>query len=128
MAKLIYSAITSLDGYVEDEDGNFDWAAPDEEVHSFVNDLERPVGTYLHGRRMYETIPLRVNAGVCSNQRGTRPAAGSAHGALRGPARVCRRPPVLVVAVTDCGRCPLDQPGFARIGRSTTCTRTPTTR
>ena len=56
MAKLIYSAITSLDGYVADEDGNFDWAAPDEEVHSFVNDLERPVGTYLYGRRMYEVM------------------------------------------------------------------------
>jgi dihydrofolate reductase len=64
VAKLIYSAITSLDGYVADEDGNFDWAAPDEEVHTFVNDLERPVGTYLYGRRMYEvmvaweTLPL----------------------------------------------------------------------
>jgi dihydrofolate reductase len=56
MAKLIYSAITSLDGYVADEDGNFDWAAPDEEVHSFVNDLERSVGTYLYGRRIYETM------------------------------------------------------------------------
>jgi dihydrofolate reductase len=56
MAKLIYSAITSLDGYVADEDGNFDWAAPDEEVHSFINDLERPVGTYLYGRRIYETM------------------------------------------------------------------------
>ena len=51
MAKLIFSGITSLDGYVADEDGNFDWAAPDEEVHSFVNDLERPIGTYLYGRR-----------------------------------------------------------------------------
>ena len=58
MAKLIYSAITSLDGYVADEDGNFDWSAPDEEVHRFVNDLERPVGTYLYGRRMYEVIEL----------------------------------------------------------------------
>ena len=56
MAKLIYSAITSLDGYVADEAGNFDWAEPDEEVHAFVNDLERPVGTYLLGRRMYETM------------------------------------------------------------------------
>jgi dihydrofolate reductase len=56
MAKLIYSAITSLDGYVADEDGNFDWAAPDEEVHTFVNDLERAVGTYLYGRRMYEVM------------------------------------------------------------------------
>jgi len=56
VAKLIYSAITSLDGYVADEDGNFDWAEPDEEVHSFVNDLERSVGTYLYGRRMYEVM------------------------------------------------------------------------
>jgi dihydrofolate reductase len=56
VAKLIYSAITSLDGYVEDADGRFDWAAPDEEVHAFVNDLERPIGTYLYGRRMYETM------------------------------------------------------------------------
>jgi dihydrofolate reductase len=58
MATLIYSAIASLDGYVADEDGNFDWAAPDEEVHAFVNDLERPVGTYLYGRRMYETMAV----------------------------------------------------------------------
>ena len=56
MAKLIYTAIASLDGYIEDESGKFDWAAPDEEVHTFVNDLERPVGTYLYGRRMYETM------------------------------------------------------------------------
>jgi dihydrofolate reductase len=56
MAKLIYSAITSLDGYVEDAEGKFDWAAPGEEVHAFVNDLERSVGTYLYGRRMYETM------------------------------------------------------------------------
>jgi dihydrofolate reductase len=56
MAKLIYSAIASADGYVEDAAGRFDWAAPDEEVHRFVNDLERPVGTYLYGRRMYETM------------------------------------------------------------------------
>ncbi|MGH7764030.1 MAG: dihydrofolate reductase family protein [Candidatus Dormibacteraceae bacterium] len=56
MAKLIYSVIVSLDGYVADEKGNFDWAEPDEEVHRFVNDLERPIGTYLYGRRMYETM------------------------------------------------------------------------
>ena len=56
MAKLIYSSLASLDGYVADEKGNFDWAAPDEEVHTFVNDLERPAGTYLYGRRMYETM------------------------------------------------------------------------
>ncbi len=56
MAKLIYSAIASADGYVEDSGGSFDWAAPDEELLGFVNDLERPVGTYLYGRRMYETM------------------------------------------------------------------------
>jgi dihydrofolate reductase len=56
MSKLIYSGLASLDGYTEDATGNFDWAAPDEEVHQFVNDLERGVGTYLYGRRMYETM------------------------------------------------------------------------
>lgn len=56
MAKLIYSALMSLDGYVADEDGKFDWAQPDEEVHTFVNDLDRSVGTYLLGRRMYEVL------------------------------------------------------------------------
>jgi dihydrofolate reductase len=56
MAKLIYSAIASLDGYVADEDGKFDWAEPDEEAHAFVNDLSRPVGTFLLGRRMYEVL------------------------------------------------------------------------
>jgi dihydrofolate reductase len=56
MARLIYSTIASLDGYVADADGNFKWAAPDEEVHAFVNELERPVGTYLYGRRMYEVM------------------------------------------------------------------------
>jgi dihydrofolate reductase len=56
IAKLIYSSISSLDGYVADEAGNFDWAAPDEEVHAFINDLDRPLGTYLYGRRMYETM------------------------------------------------------------------------
>lgn len=56
MARIIYTAITSLDLYMADEDGNFDWAAPDEEVHAFVNDLERSVGTYLYGRRLYEVM------------------------------------------------------------------------
>ena len=56
MARLIYNAIMSVDGYTADASGNFDWAAPDEEVHAFVNDLLRPVGTYLYGRRMYETM------------------------------------------------------------------------
>jgi dihydrofolate reductase len=56
VAKLIYSAIMSLDGYIADEDGSFDWAVPDEEVHAFINDLIRPFGTYLYGRRMYEMM------------------------------------------------------------------------
>jgi len=56
MTHLIYSAISSLDGYIEDMEGNFDWAAPDEEVHRFINDLERTAGTYLLGRRLYETM------------------------------------------------------------------------
>ncbi len=56
MARLIYSAISSLDSYIEDADGNFDWAMPDEEVHRFINNLERSAGTYLYGRRMYETL------------------------------------------------------------------------
>lgn len=56
MARLIYSTIASLDGYIADEDGNFDWAVPDEEVHAFINDLVRPLGTYLYGRRMYEMM------------------------------------------------------------------------
>lgn len=58
MAKLTYIAITSLDGYIEDEKGRFDWAMPDAEVHSFVNDLERPIGIHLYGRRMYETMAV----------------------------------------------------------------------
>ena len=56
MAKLTYLMIASLDGYVADEHGKFDWGEPDEEVHSLVNELERPVGTYLLGRRMYEVL------------------------------------------------------------------------
>jgi dihydrofolate reductase len=56
MAKLIFSAVTSLDGYTEDAEGNFDWAMPDDEVVGFINDLEAPIGTYLYGRRIYETM------------------------------------------------------------------------
>ncbi|RAG80388.1 deaminase [Streptacidiphilus pinicola] len=66
MARLIYTAIASLDGYVEDETGGFGWAAPDEEVHAFVNDLERPVGTYLYGRRMYDTMVYWETAGLAA--------------------------------------------------------------
>jgi dihydrofolate reductase len=68
VAKLIYMAIPSLDGYVADEDGVFDWAAPDEEVHTFVNDLERPVGTYLYGRRMYEVMVYWETAHTLADQ------------------------------------------------------------
>ena len=56
MGELIYVTIASLDGYMEDESGDFEWSAPDEEVHAFINELERPVGTYLYGRRMYEVM------------------------------------------------------------------------
>lgn len=72
MAKLTYAAITSLDGYIEDEGGGFDWAVPDPEVHAFVNDLERPVGTYLYGRRMYETMAVWQTVGL--GPAGTSPA------------------------------------------------------
>ena len=68
MAKLIYSVITSLVGFVADRDGNFDWAAPDEEVHTFVNDLERPIGTYLYGRRMYEVMAAWETAHILTDQ------------------------------------------------------------
>jgi dihydrofolate reductase len=68
VAKLIFSGITSLDGYIEDNGGNFDWAAPDEEVFSFINDLERPIGTYLYGRRMYETMVYWETAQALADQ------------------------------------------------------------
>lgn len=58
MGQLIYSGIASLDGYVADTKGNFDWSAPDEEVHAFINDLERDAGTYLFGRRMYQVMSV----------------------------------------------------------------------
>ncbi len=64
MARLIYSAICSLDGYIEDADGKFEWAAPGEELHAFISQLERPVGTYLYGRRMYETLVYWETAGT----------------------------------------------------------------
>jgi len=58
MAKLIYVLNASLDGYIADEDGKFDWGEPDEEFYSFINDLVRPVGTYLYGRRLYEMMAV----------------------------------------------------------------------
>ncbi|MBV9892636.1 MAG: dihydrofolate reductase family protein, partial [Chloroflexi bacterium] len=69
MAKLIYTAIMSLDGYIADENGTFDWAEPDAEVHAFINDLERPVGTYLYGRRMYETMAVWQTVDTGNDQR-----------------------------------------------------------
>ncbi|HEY2898794.1 MAG TPA: dihydrofolate reductase family protein [Gemmatimonadaceae bacterium] len=69
MAKLIYTAIASLDGFVADANGNFAWAAPDDEVHAFINDLERPIGTYLYGRRMYETMKAWEHAETFADQR-----------------------------------------------------------
>jgi dihydrofolate reductase len=68
VARLIYSAITSLDGYVADANGNFDWAAPDEEVRAFVNDLERPLGTYLYWRRMYEVMAFWETAHTAAGE------------------------------------------------------------
>jgi dihydrofolate reductase len=68
VAKLIYSAITSLDEYVEDKQGNFDWGTPDDEVLAFINDLERPIGTYLYGRRMYETMVFWETANTGADQ------------------------------------------------------------
>ena len=62
MAKLVYAAITSLDGYVNDADGGFEWAAPDADVHAFFNDLDRPVGTHLYGRRMWEVMEYWATA------------------------------------------------------------------
>jgi dihydrofolate reductase len=58
MGKLIYAALTSLDGYVADREGKFDWGEPDEEVHTFVNELQRPIGTYLYGRRLYDVMAV----------------------------------------------------------------------
>jgi dihydrofolate reductase len=68
MGRLIYSAIASLDGYVEDEQGAFDWAAPDDELLAAINDLERPIGTYLYGRRMYQTMVFWETRGTGADQ------------------------------------------------------------
>jgi dihydrofolate reductase len=77
MAKLIYSALMSLDGYIEDQNGQFDWAVPDEAVHQFVNDLERAAGTYLYGRRMYETMMgWETNPSLASESPAMRDFAG----------------------------------------------------
>jgi dihydrofolate reductase len=69
---LIYSAIVSLDGYTTDDQGKFDWAEPDEEVLAFINDLERPIGTYLYGRRMYEVMQYWENADLAGQSAAVR--------------------------------------------------------
>jgi len=68
LAHLIYSAISSLDQYIEDEAGKFDWATPDEDVHRFVNERERPIGTYMYGRRMYDTMRFWETEEARANQ------------------------------------------------------------
>ena len=68
VAKLIYTGLISLDGYHADSQGNFDWAAPDQEVHAFVNDLERGIGTYLLGRRMYEVMSVWETLGTADHE------------------------------------------------------------
>jgi dihydrofolate reductase len=98
MAKLVYAAIASLDGYVADEDGNFDWAAPDEEVHAFINDLERSVGTYLYGRRIYEVMRYWETA----------PTEGDEPAAARDYARIWQAADKVVYSTT------LDAPTTAR--------------
>ena len=88
MATLMYSVIASLDGYVADEDGNFDWAEPDEEVHAFINDLVRPTGTYLYGRRMYETMTAWETDATLAAQSDV---IGTSHRSGRQPTRSCTR-------------------------------------
>jgi hypothetical protein len=99
MAKLTYLAITSLDGYVADENGKFDWGEPDEEVHTFVNDLARPVGTYLYGRRMYEVLVAweTITLTTSRTSSATSPRSGAP------PTRSCTR--------GRCRRCPAPGPG-----------------
>ncbi len=73
---LIYSVIVSLDGYTADREGKFDWAEPDEQVLAFLNDLERPIGTYLYGRRMYEVMRYWEDVDLTDRSAGSREYAG----------------------------------------------------
>jgi dihydrofolate reductase len=98
MGKLIYAAITSLDGYMADETGNFDWSVPDEEVHGFINDLERPIGTHLYGRRLYEVMAVWETIGTSEDV----PAA------MEDYARIWRRADKVVYSRT------LEAPSTAR--------------
>src|SRR5688500_13723670 len=90
MAKLVYSAIASLDGYVADEEGKFDWAFPGDEVHASINDLERPIGTHLYGRRLYETMVFWE----------TEPAAADAPQVMRDFAEIWRAADKVVYSTT----------------------------
>jgi dihydrofolate reductase len=73
MAKLLYVMNASLDGYIADEDGKLDWTAPGEEYYSFINDLVRPIGTYLYGRRLYELMAVReTDPAAAAQSPGTR--------------------------------------------------------
>ena len=87
MAKLIYVANTSLDGYSEDRDGGIDWGAPDEEYFSFINDLERSVGTYLYGRRMYEAMIFWGPIPSLTNRPGLRSSPTSGERPTRSSSR-----------------------------------------
>lgn len=90
MARLVYSAIASLDGYVVDAEGSFEWAAPGEDVHAFINDLERSFGTYLYGRRLYETMLFWE----------TEPAAADASPVMRDFAEIWRAADKIVYSTT----------------------------
>ena len=112
MAKLIYSTITSLDGYVEDRGGGFEWAAPGPEVHAFGNELERPIGTYLYGRRMYETMVYWEDP----------PELASQEGVIRDYAGIWQAAEKVVYSTT------LHEPASARkrsVRRATTVTPSP---
>jgi hypothetical protein len=85
MAKLTYAAIATFDEYVEDEEGRFGWATPDEEVYPFVNDLERPIATSLYGRRMYETMVFWKTA---SAEEGRAPVFNDYAGISRAAERI----------------------------------------
>jgi dihydrofolate reductase len=98
MAKLIYAAIASLDGYIADDDGNFDWAMPSDEVHAFANDLERGIGSHLYGRRMYDTMVFWE----------TEPRAPDAPPEMREYAEIWRAADKVVYSTT------LDSPSSAR--------------
>jgi dihydrofolate reductase len=102
VAKLIYSAITSLDGFVADDDGNFDWAEPDEEVHAYFNELERPVGTYLYGRRMYEVMSSRGTPDALTDQPPTSITCSSRRSSWAAASQPC---PTMLAWNSTCRTC-----------------------